>query len=66
MFWGYGWALKALTIAIRYGAVRRQFASGKNKIETQLLDYPTHMRRLFVSRWLIAQAAFHADSILQS
>ncbi|KAG1458377.1 hypothetical protein G6F56_006410 [Rhizopus delemar] len=38
---------KALTIAIRYAAVRRQFASsGANGIETKLLDYPIHQRRL--------------------
>jgi len=41
--------LQALTIAVRYAAVRRQFASGKNKLETQLLDYPIHQRRLMVS-----------------
>jgi len=39
-------AKKALTIAIRYAAVRRQFSSGKNQVETQLLDYPIHQRRL--------------------
>ncbi|CEJ01590.1 Putative Acyl-coenzyme A oxidase [Rhizopus microsporus] len=38
---------KALSIAIRYAAVRRQFApSGANGIETKLLDYPIHQRRL--------------------
>ncbi|KAI7903394.1 acyl-CoA dehydrogenase/oxidase C-terminal [Cokeromyces recurvatus] len=38
---------KALTIAIRYAAVRRQFASSNaNGIETKLLDYPIHQRRL--------------------
>nr|AOR81608.1 acyl-CoA oxidase [Phaffia rhodozyma] len=46
-------AKKALTIAIRYGAVRRQFSSGGNAIETQLLDYPIHQRRLMP---LLAQA----------
>lgn len=39
-------AKKALTIAIRYAAVRRQFNSGGNKVETQILDYPIHQRRL--------------------
>lgn len=38
---------KALTIAIRYAAVRRQFAGAhSNGIETKLLDYPIHQRRL--------------------
>lgn len=38
---------KALTIAVRYAAVRRQFKSEqKNEFETQLLDYPIHQRRL--------------------
>ncbi|KAI8329509.1 acyl-CoA dehydrogenase/oxidase C-terminal [Chlamydoabsidia padenii] len=38
---------KALTIAIRYAAVRRQFANSKSSgVETKLLDYPIHQRRL--------------------
>jgi acyl-CoA oxidase len=37
---------KALTIAIRYAAVRRQFSNSKSNIETKLLDYPIHQRRL--------------------
>lgn len=37
---------KALTIAIRYAAVRRQFGNSKSDIETKLLDYPIHQRRL--------------------
>ncbi|KAI8375984.1 acyl-CoA dehydrogenase/oxidase C-terminal [Radiomyces spectabilis] len=38
---------KALAIAIRYAAVRRQFANSKaNGVETKLLDYPIHQRRL--------------------
>jgi hypothetical protein len=55
---------QALTIAVRYAAVRRQFSSGKNKVskdpirsepmlisqlETQIIDYPIHQRRLMVS-----------------
>ena len=40
-------AKKALTIAVRYAAVRRQFKSDPNSpLETQLLDYPIHQRRL--------------------
>jgi acyl-CoA oxidase len=69
-------AKKALTIAIRYAAVRRQFKSGDAEVsaspilkearsdhsrdtrgppqlETVLLDYPTHQRRLLP---LLAQA----------
>ncbi|CAM0137354.1 unnamed protein product [Umbelopsis sp. WA50703] len=47
-------AKKALTIAIRYAAVRRQFATKANEgIETKLLDYPIHQRRLMP---LLAQA----------
>lgn len=38
---------KALTIGVRYAAVRRQFKSSPDaEKETQLLDYPIHQRRL--------------------
>ncbi|KAJ1917163.1 fatty-acyl coenzyme A oxidase [Mycoemilia scoparia] len=37
---------RALTIAIRYAAIRRQFASGPGQVETKLLDYPIHQHRL--------------------
>lgn len=46
-------AKKALTIAVRYASVRRQFAQRGNKLETQLIDYPIHQRRLLP---LVAQA----------
>lgn len=39
-------AKKALAIAIRYGALRRQFGPG-NGTETRILDYRTHQLRLF-------------------
>ncbi|KAJ1978322.1 fatty-acyl coenzyme A oxidase [Dimargaris verticillata] len=44
---------KALTIAIRYAAIRRQFASKPDQPETKLLDYPIHQYRLLP---LLAQA----------
>ena len=38
---------KAITIAGRYAAVRRQFKSdAKSEVETKLIDYPIHQRRL--------------------
>lgn len=37
---------KALTIALRYAAVRRQFKVGHKEFESQILDYPIHQRRL--------------------
>lgn len=40
-------ARKALTIAIRYAAIRRQFAPAPGKPETKLLDYTIHQHRLF-------------------
>jgi acyl-CoA oxidase len=39
-------AFKALTIALRYAAVRRQFSSSPGQPETKLLDYPIHQHRL--------------------
>lgn len=44
---------KALTIAVRYAAVRRQFKVGHKEFESQILDYPIHQRRLLP---LLAQA----------
>ncbi|KAK4690092.1 acyl-CoA oxidase, partial [Tremellales sp. Uapishka_1] len=46
-------AKKALTVAVRYAAIRRQFSSGGNQLETQIIDYPIHQRRLMP---LLAQA----------
>jgi acyl-CoA oxidase len=40
---------KALTIAIRYSIVRKQFSSGPNLPESKILDYKTHHHRLFPS-----------------
>ncbi|WOO77293.1 Acyl-coenzyme A oxidase 2 [Vanrija pseudolonga] len=44
---------KALTIAVRYAAVRRQFGKNDKGVETQILDYPIHQRRLIP---LVAQS----------
>ncbi|KAI8870361.1 acyl-CoA oxidase [Ramicandelaber brevisporus] len=37
---------KALTVAIRYAGIRRQFAPTPDQPETKLLDYPIHQYRL--------------------
>lgn len=39
-------AKKALTIAIRYGIVRRQFGGKGGKVENKIMDYGTHKMRL--------------------
>ena len=39
-------AKTALTIAVRYGLKRRQFAPKDGEPETLLMDYPTHQQRL--------------------
>jgi acyl-CoA oxidase len=39
-------AKKALTIAIRYGIVRRQFGGKGGTVENKILDYGTHKMRL--------------------
>ena len=54
-------AKKALTIAIRYAAIRRQFGGGSGKAETKLLDYVIHQHRLMP---LLAQAfAMHFTGV---
>jgi acyl-CoA oxidase len=54
-------AKKALVIAIRYAAVRRQFGASKKTIETKILDYPIHQYRLMP---LLAQAyAMHFTGV---
>ncbi|KAL9937191.1 hypothetical protein V8E36_003600 [Tilletia maclaganii] len=56
-------AKKALTIATRYAAVRRQFkASPQAALETQILDYPIHQRRLMP---LLAQATAFGFTALE-
>lgn len=39
-------AKKALTIAVRYGVVRRQFGGKSGKVENKIIDYGTHKMRL--------------------
>ncbi|XP_078440093.1 peroxisomal acyl-coenzyme A oxidase 1-like [Wolffia australiana] len=42
------WALsRAVCIAVRYSAVRRQFGSQDGGLETQVIDYKTQQNRLF-------------------
>ncbi|KAJ3044215.1 fatty-acyl coenzyme A oxidase [Rhizophlyctis rosea] len=54
-------AKKALTIAVRYGAIRRQFGSKANEPETKILDYVIHQYRLMP---LLAQAfAMHFTAV---
>ncbi|KAK0546531.1 fatty-acyl coenzyme A oxidase [Tilletia horrida] len=54
---------KALTIAVRYAAVRRQFKSTPEAtLETQILDYPIHQRRLMP---LLAQATAFGFTALE-
>lgn len=43
---GLSAAKSALTIAIRYGLERRQFANGEGEAEQIIMDYPTHQHRL--------------------
>lgn len=47
---------RALTVAVRYGAIRRQFPNvDKPSEEQKLLDYPTHQFRLFpIMAWAFA------------
>lgn len=42
----YTWARRFLTIAIRYACCRRQFSSNPGELETKLIDYTFHQRRL--------------------
>ncbi|KAK9469041.1 acyl-CoA oxidase-domain-containing protein [Lipomyces arxii] len=54
-----------LTIALRYAVVRRQFTAKKGEVETKLLDYTLHQRRLLP---LLAQTfamQFSADEMLK-
>ena len=37
----------ALTIALRYAQIRKQFAPKEGQEETRLIQYPTHQKRLF-------------------
>ncbi|KAK9448079.1 acyl-CoA oxidase-domain-containing protein [Limtongia smithiae] len=55
-----------VTIALRYAAVRRQFSARKGEVETKLLDYALHQRRLLP---LLAQTfaiQFSSDELLRA
>jgi acyl-CoA oxidase len=54
---GLSAAKTALTIAIRYGLKRRQFAPNDGEPETLLLDYPSHQHRLIPL--LVKSSAYH-------
>jgi acyl-CoA oxidase len=54
---GLSAAKTALTIAIRYGLKRRQFAPKDGEMETILMDYPTHQHRL--TPLLVKSYLFH-------
>ncbi|ORY04711.1 acyl-CoA oxidase [Basidiobolus meristosporus CBS 931.73] len=55
-------AKKALTIAIRYAVIRRQFSEAPGRPETKILDYLIHQNRLLP---LLAQTfAIHFTSIV--
>lgn len=56
-------ALRAITIALRYGAYRRQFALSSKGPETVLLDYRIHQYRL-IPRFAEALIHFVATSSL--
>lgn len=53
---------KALVIAVRYAAVRRQFKTTGKEFENQILDYPIHQRRLLP---LLSQAVAMGFTALQ-
>lgn len=56
-------AKKALTVSVRYAAVRRQFKSAPDaELETQIIDYPIHQRRLMP---LVAQATAFGFTALE-
>eukprot|EP00475_Leptophrys_vorax_P018391 TRINITY_DN2514_c0_g1_i2.p1 TRINITY_DN2514_c0_g1~~TRINITY_DN2514_c0_g1_i2.p1 ORF type:complete len:569 (+),score=167.08 TRINITY_DN2514_c0_g1_i2:69-1775(+) len=43
----YKYIARAVTIAVRYSIVRRQFEPAKNQPETQIIDYQTQQFKLF-------------------
>lgn len=54
-------AISALTIAIRYCCVRRQFNNSPNEVENLLIEYPLTKRRLMP---LLAQAVIYQSGNL--
>ncbi len=53
-----------LTIAIKYAAVRRQFASAPGEAETVLLDYGRHQRRLLARLARVYAMSFAHEGLL--
>src|SRR5690606_32644530 len=54
-----------LTIAIKYGDVRRQFAADANAAETVLLDYGRHQRRLLPRLAQVYAMSFAHEELLE-
>jgi len=54
-----------LTIAIKYGAARRQFAPGAGEQETVILDYGRHQRRLLTRLAELYAMVFAHEQLLQ-
>lgn len=52
---------RGLTVAIRYCAVRRQFANKPGAPETQILDYQTHQIRLLEPLWYLPPSISHGS-----
>ncbi|KAK9475506.1 acyl-CoA oxidase-domain-containing protein [Dipodascopsis tothii] len=53
-----------LTIALRYAAVRRQFSSKPGQLETKLLDYAMHQRRLIPLLSQVFAMQFASDEMV--
>jgi acyl-CoA oxidase len=56
-------AMQALTISLRYAAVRRQFAKNAKSPESLLIEYPLMKRRLIP---LLAQAVIYLTGNMQA
>ena len=54
----------ALAIAIRYGTERRQFTGANPEVETVLMDYQRHQRRLLPHLAAVYAGTFHQEKLL--